>query len=90
MRYSVSSTTSTFTKEDLMDEENLITLAELKRRFSWFWDLPDDTEIFFGSGDLTLYRAQGYKYGPDGKTATLVNIEFNEVYSVAPDPNDAS
>lgn len=55
-------------KADLLDELNA---------------LPDDALVYFGSGDLSLYRPKhrGPVSGPP-----LVQIEFNELYTVTLDP----
>ncbi|MEK6419995.1 MAG: hypothetical protein V4801_10340 [Burkholderia gladioli] len=49
-------------------------------------NLPDDSEIFFGSGDLSFYRVKNRGYIGDGDTPRLVQIEFNQVYSIDVDP----
>lgn len=72
-----------------MDDEKMISLGHFKRKLAWAWNLPDDTPIFFGSGDLSFHRLQSAQYGPDDKTPILLNFEFNEIYTVTPDPNDA-
>ena len=62
-----------------------ITIAELKLRLlNQLNAMNDNDEVFFGSGDLSLCRAKdrGPKQGP-----RLVQIEFNEVYSVTLDPD---
>ena len=73
-----------------MAEPKTITLGELRRQITKLEDLSDETEVFFGSGDLSFNRVQSYGYKADNKTPTLLNIEFNEVYTVTPDPNDAA
>ncbi|WP_321368003.1 hypothetical protein [uncultured Desulfuromusa sp.] len=52
--------------------EKTITVGELKQHIE---GLPDNAEIFFGSGDLTFYRVK--TRGDD-----LHQIEFNELYEV--------
>lgn len=56
--------------------DKTMTLADFRRQI---WDqlknLPDDTEIIFGAGDLSFYRVK--KRGPK-----LEQIEFNEAYKV--------
>ena len=52
--------------------EKTITLGELRRQTD---NLPDRTEIFFGSGDLSFNRVK--RRGDD-----LYQIEFNELYDV--------
>lgn len=62
-----------------------ITIAELKLRLlNQLNAMNDNDEVFFGSGDLSLYRLKDR--GPvTGQR--LVQIEFNEVYSVTVDPD---
>ncbi len=60
-----------------------ITVAELRiRLLNQLNALDDNDEVFFGVGDLSLYRVKdrGPVTGP-----RLVQIEFNEVYSVTLD-----
>lgn len=59
--------------------------AEMKLHFQAFINsLRDDDEVFFGAGDLSLYRLK--ERGPvDGPR--LVQVAFNEVYSVTVDPD---
>lgn len=62
-----------------------ISGEEFKRRFKELISgLKDTDEVFFGAGDLSLYRfkERGPINGP-----RLVQIEFNEVYSVTVDPD---
>lgn len=57
-----------------------ISGAEFKLRFlDPCKNINDDDEVFFGAGDLSLYRLKerGPVSGP-----RLVQIEFNEIYSV--------
>lgn len=63
-----------------------ITIGELRAEMlDQLNGLPDDARVFFGAGDLSLYRVK--HRGPiDGPA--LVGIEFNEVYSVTLDPDD--
>jgi len=61
-----------------------VTIGELRLTLLNELNAMDDAdEVFFGSGDLSLYRLKdrGPKTGP-----ILVQIEFNEVYSVVADP----
>lgn len=61
-----------------------ISVAELRLKLlSELNALPEDAQVFFGSGDLSLYRVK--ERGPVGGPR-LVQIEFNEVYSVTADP----
>lgn len=60
--------------------------AEFKMHFGpLLASLEDDDQVFFGAGDLSFYRSKerGPVTGP-----RLVNIEFNEVYTVTVDPDD--
>lgn len=70
-----------------MSEPKTISLGELKARLKWVWELDDDTEIFLGAGDLSLYRAKTRLYRSDDKTPAMVNLEFNELYEVTMDPD---
>lgn len=59
--------------------------AEFKLRMKPLLDsLADDDEVFFGAGDLSFYRSKdrGPTNGP-----RLVQLEFNEVYTVTVDPD---
>lgn len=61
-----------------------ISGAEFKLHFARFAEsLKDDDQVFFGAGDLSLYRLKerGPIEGP-----RLVQIAFNEIYSVTSDP----
>ncbi len=62
-----------------MTEPITITLGEIRKDLSDLLSMPDDTQVFFGAGDLTWYRIEdrGTKAG-----AQLMQMEFNEVYSV--------
>ena len=60
-----------------------ITIAELKALcLNHLMMLPDDTEIYFGVGDLTFYRAKTRLYRADNRTPKMVQIEFNEIYRI--------
>ena len=59
-----------------------ITLGDLKAQVEWMRDLPDDTEITFGNGDLTFSRAKTRLYRPDNATPAIINIEFGELYEI--------
>lgn len=64
-----------------------ITIAELRLvLLNQLNALDDNDEVFFGAGDLSLYRLKdrGPVTGP-----RLVQIEFNEVYSVVAEPDEA-
>jgi len=63
-----------------------ITIAELKARcLDHLMSLPDETEVYFGAGDLTFYRPKTRLYRPDNRTPQLVQLEFNELYEVTHD-----
>lgn len=65
-----------------MKHPHTITLGQLRSELEQYKDTPDDTEIFFGSGDISFYRFKNRQYKPDSDTPTLINLEFNEVYVV--------
>lgn len=58
-----------------MNEPKTLTVGELRRELSLY---KHDTPLFFGAGDLSFHRAKNR--GAVG--ADLVQIEFNELYSV--------
>lgn len=62
-----------------------ITLGELRADLEWTKDLPDDTQVTFGSGDLSYVRAKTRLYRPDNQTPAIINIEFGELYEVTHD-----
>lgn len=62
-----------------------ITLGELKADLNWMRDLPDDTLITFGAGDLSYVRAKTRLYRPDDRTPAIVNIELGELYEITHD-----
>lgn len=64
-----------------------ITLGELKDRLEWLKDLPNDTEITFGNGELSFVRPKTRLYRPDDQTPAIINIEFAELYEVTHDPS---
>ncbi|MGK2897223.1 MAG: hypothetical protein ACSLE9_00850 [Burkholderiaceae bacterium] len=69
-----------------MGHPKLITVAELRvRMLNELNALPDDAQVFFGGGDLSLHRVKhrGPVEGP-----AVVGVEFNEIYSVHPDFKD--
>lgn len=63
-----------------MTHPKVLTMGELRTMLlDPLNTLPDDAQVFFGAGDLSLYRLKNR--GPvDGPP--LIQIEFNEVYSV--------
>lgn len=62
-----------------------ITLGELRADLAWMKDLPDDTEVTFGNGDLSYVRAKTRLYRADDRTPAIVNIEFSELYAITHD-----
>lgn len=62
-----------------------ITLGELKADLQWLKDLPDDTQISFGAGDLSYIRAKTRLYRADDQTPAIINIEFGELYQITHD-----
>lgn len=60
--------------------------AEFRAHFApLLASLKDDDQVYFGSGDLSFYRPK--ERGPiDGQR--LVQIEFNEVYTVSEHGSD--
>lgn len=67
-----------------MNKPKTMTGAEFKMYFAPLLEsLRDEDEVFFGSGDISFYRIKerGPATGP-----RLVQVEFNEVISVAVDP----
>lgn len=68
-----------------MTHPKTITAAELRvRLLDELNSLKPDDEVYFGAGDLSLYRPKDR--GPVGGPR-LLQIEFNEVYSVTIDPD---
>lgn len=63
-----------------------MTLGEFRQQIlDHLRGLPDDTEITFGMGDLSVYRCKTRLYRPDNKTPKHIQIEFNEIYEVIQD-----
>ena len=66
--------------------QKIMSLAEFRQQI---WDqlkhLPDDTEIVFGAGDLSVNRCTTRLYRADNKTPKHVQIEFNEIYVITHD-----
>ncbi|VVE12485.1 hypothetical protein PCA20602_02707 [Pandoraea capi] len=73
----------------MSDKPYKMTLADFRtsiwRRLE---NLPDDTEITFGSGDLSFYRTKNREYRADDMSPKVVQIEFNQVYEVLEDPEE--
>ena len=57
-----------------------ITLGELRGDLKGLLDLPDDTEVTFGAGDLRFNRLKnrGPVEGP-----AVINFEFSTLYKVS-------
>ncbi|MCW3644087.1 hypothetical protein K6Y74_12680 [Burkholderia cenocepacia] len=70
-----------------MTKPYTMTVREFKDRIvDQIKNLPDDSEIFFGAGDLSFYRVKNRGYIGDSDMPRLVQIEFNQVYVVDIDP----
>lgn len=67
-----------------MTEPITISLGAIRKDLSDLLSMPDDTQVFFGAGDLTWNRTKhrGTKGG-----LQLMQVEFNEVYSVTDWPD---
>lgn len=63
-----------------------ITVSELREKLRELLAMPDNTEVFFGQGDLSWYRikARGPIEGPQ-----LMQIEFSQAYTITMDPDAA-
>jgi len=68
-----------------MSEIKKITLGDLKQELAWLWDCPDDTEVTFGAGDLSLHHPKTRLYRADNETPQRVQIQFNEIYTITQD-----
>jgi len=69
-------------RADMGNDTKLMSGAEFKLHFKdLLASLKDDDQISFGSGDLSFLRLKdrGPKEGP-----RVIQIEFNEVYTVNP------
>lgn len=66
-----------------MNEIVKITLGELRNDLQWLLELPDHTEVTFGSGDLRFYRLKNR--GPTEGPA-VINFEFSTLYTVTHQP----
>ncbi|KVX53349.1 hypothetical protein [Burkholderia cepacia] len=70
-----------------MTKPYTMTVRDFKDRIvDQIKNLPDDSEIFFGAGDLSFYRVKNRGYIGDSDMPRLVQIEFNQVYVVDIDP----
>lgn len=71
-----------------MAKTKTITIGELRHDLQALLSYPDDTEVFFGQGDLTFYRTKARHYRSEKSAVpSLVQIEFNELYEVTLDPD---
>ncbi|HDR8944297.1 TPA: hypothetical protein QDA71_001277 [Burkholderia vietnamiensis] len=72
-----------------MTKPYTMTVREFKDRIvDQIKNLPDDSEIFFGAGDLSFYRVKTRGYIDATDTPRIVQIEFNQVYEVDIDPEN--
>jgi hypothetical protein len=75
------------TIEALMtNKTKTITIGELRTTLEHLQALPDETEVFFGQGDLRFYRIKPRHWVDGEPHPRRVQIEFNEVYEVTIDP----
>ena len=65
-----------------MEKTKTITLGRLRRELDVWRDAPDDTPVYFGSGDLSLLRLKDR-----GGAKSLIQFEFAELYEVTLDPS---
>lgn len=63
----------------MSDKTIKVTLGELRHELQGLLDLPDDTEVTFGHGDLRFYRLKNR--GPVAGPA-VINFEFSTLYQV--------
>jgi hypothetical protein len=73
-----------------MAQLKTITLAKLRAEVASLKDFAADTEIFFGAGDLSFKRIESAQYAATDGTPALLYFDFNEVYTVTGDPNEAA
>lgn len=66
-----------------MKHPKTITLGELRRKLAPLLAMPDDTEVYFGAGDLSWHQLK--PRGPIGGPG-LMQIAFTETYSLTSDP----
>lgn len=55
------------------------SIGELRAALAALLAMPDDTHVYFGDGQLSFNRV--VRHGD-----RVMQIEFNEIYSVTPDP----
>lgn len=71
-----------------MAKPKTITVGELRNDLERLLSCPDDTEVFFGGGNLSYYRLKNRGYrSDDSDEPSLVQFEFNELYEVTLDPS---
>lgn len=68
-----------------MAKTKTITLGEIRTELQALLAMPDETLVTFGSGDLSWYRIKNR--GPQ-EGVQVMQIAFNEVYSVTASPDD--
>lgn len=59
------------------EKPHTMTVGELR---NWLADYADDTELYFGMGELSFGRVKSRRH----ERPQLVQIEFNEIYVVIP------
>jgi len=60
-----------------------ITVGELRHELEKLLTYPDDTEIYFGSGNLTFQRLKTMRYrDADRSTPAMIGWHFLEDYSL--------
>lgn len=69
-----------------MAKPKTTTIGDLRERLEELLRLPDDTEITFGGGDLSLLRLKNRGYRVDNMTPSIVQFEFSELYEITLDP----
>lgn len=62
----------------MSNKPNTITVGQLRQDLARY---PDDTELYFGIGDLRYYRTKD-------RGVNLVQIEFDEIYTIHPGCQD--
>lgn len=84
-------TPTSATAERTLVEKKLktITIGELRTTLEHLQALPDSTEVSFGQGDLRFYRLKPRHWVDGEKFPRLMQIEFNEIYEVTSDPEEA-
>ena len=65
-----------------MTDLKTMTLAQLREEVAFYSDLPGDTLVTFGEGDLSFNRIEPRLFSDDNRVPILLSVEFNEVYKV--------